>query len=169
MEVAIPMLHLRPSTLADIATLRALAQEIWRACYPGIISAGQIEYMLGWMYSAERIHRELSDGVCWEIAEIAGAPAAFLAYAAEPDGRVKLHKLYLLPQHHGLGLSRQLLAHVAEKARALGASEVWLQVNKRNSRAIAAYQRAGYRIASEATFDIGGGYVMDDYLMACAV
>ena len=56
-----------------------------------------------------------------------------------------------------------------ERARALGAHEVWLQVNKRNARAIAAYVKAGFHIASEAVADIGHGFVMDDYFMAKAV
>ena len=40
-----------------------------------------------------------------------------------------------------------------------------MQVNKRNDRAIAAYQKAGFCIAEEAVLDIGGGFVMDDFLM----
>jgi RimJ/RimL family protein N-acetyltransferase len=38
-------------------------------------------------------------------------------------------------------------------------------VNKRNEPAIAAYLKAGFRIEKEAVFDIGGGFVMDDFLM----
>ena len=53
-------------------------------------------------------------------------------------------------------------------ARRLGAPAVWLQVNKRNERAIGAYLKAGFEIIGEAVFDIGGGFVMDDYLMAKA-
>ena len=40
-----------------------------------------------------------------------------------------------------------------------------MQVNKANVRAIAAYKKAGFHIAQEAVFDIGHGFVMDDYLM----
>ncbi len=62
-----------------------------------------------------------------------------------------------------------MLAHICEQARALGAPAVWLQVNKRNERAIAAYLRAGFQIEKEAVFDIGGGFVMDDYVMTRGV
>jgi ribosomal protein S18 acetylase RimI-like enzyme len=48
----------------------------------------------------------------------------------------------------------------------LGAPAVWLQVNKRNAGAIGAYRKAGFDIINEAVFEIGGGFVMDDYLMA---
>jgi ribosomal protein S18 acetylase RimI-like enzyme len=40
-----------------------------------------------------------------------------------------------------------------------------LNVNKRNTRAIAAYQRNGYVVAERVTLDIGGGFVMDDFVM----
>ena len=55
---------------------------------------------------------------------------------------------------------QRLLAHVCECARTLGARDVWMQVNKRNERAIGAYLKAGFRIEKEAVFDIGGGFVM---------
>lgn len=163
------MLTTRAATCEEIATLRTLAAEIWRACYPGIIPAEQIEYMLAWMYSEPRIREEMAGGIHWEFAEIGTTPVGFLAYVMEADGRVKLHKLYLLAEHQGCGHGRALLAHVAEIARALGAREVWLQVNKRNKPAIAAYLRAGYHIAGDGVFEIGHGFVMDDYLMAQAV
>ena len=41
-----------------------------------------------------------------------------------------------------------------------------ISVNKRNARAIAAYQRNGFVIADSVVTDIGSGFVMDDYIMA---
>jgi ribosomal protein S18 acetylase RimI-like enzyme len=163
------MATIRPATETDIPLLRDLAQRIWRECYPGIITMEQIEFMLGWMYSEEEIRRQIRAGVTWEIVEHEGGAIGFLSFSLEGDGRVKLHKMYLLPARQRGGLGQQLLAHVCERAAALGAREVWMQVNKRNERAIGAYLRAGFRIAEEATFDIGNGFVMDDYLMAKAL
>ena len=160
---------IRTATEADIPLLRDLAHRIWRECYPGIITVEQIEFMLGWMYSEEEIRRQLRAGFTWEIVEDDGAAIGFLSFSVEEDGRVKLHKMYLLPDRQRGGIGRQLLAHVCERAQALGAREVWMQVNKRNTRAIGAYLKAGFRIEREAVFDIGGGFVMDDYLMVRSV
>ena len=159
-------MEIRPATEADIPLLRDLAQRIWRECYPGIITPEQIEFMLGWMYSDDEIRRQLATGIPWEIAEHDGAAIGYLSYQPEPDGRVKISKLYVLPAQQRRGHGRQLLAHICEQAHALGAHEIWLQVNKRNERAIGAYLKAGFHIAKEAVFDIGDGFVMDDYLMA---
>jgi hypothetical protein len=39
-------------------------------------------------------------------------------------------------------------------------------VNKANARAIMAYKRNGFVITESVITDIGGGFVMDDYVMA---
>ncbi len=163
-------MHFRSAIAADIPLLRDLAQRIWRACYPAIISTQQIEFMLGWMYSEEQIGKELAEGVTWEVIEDEqGASIGFLAFHLEPDNRVKLNKLYVLPEIQGKGIGSAALRHVFESAAKLGARTVWMQVNKANHRAIGAYKKAGFHVAEEATFDIGNGFVMDDYLMEKAV
>ena len=162
-------MQIRPATEADIPLLRDLAQRIWRECYPGIITPEQIEFMLGWMYSEEEIRRQLAAKIPWEVAELDGVPVGYHSWQREDDGRVKISKLYVLPQHQRRGFGRRMLEHICEHARTIGAHAVWLQVNKRNERAIAAYLKAGFHIEKEAVFDIGGGFVMDDYLMARAV
>ncbi len=163
-------MHFRSAVASDIPLLRDLAQRIWRACYPAIISTEQIEFMLGWMYSEEQIRKELAQGVTWEVIEDEqGAGIGFLAYCLEPDNRVKLNKLYVLPEIQGKGIGSAALRHIFQSAAKLGARAVWMQVNKANHRAIGAYKKAGFYIAEEAVFDIGNGFVMDDYLMEKAV
>jgi ribosomal protein S18 acetylase RimI-like enzyme len=46
-----------------------------------------------------------------------------------------------------------------------GRSTLTLQTNKRNVDAIAFYHKAGFTVREEAVFDIGNGFVMDDYVM----
>jgi len=162
-------MEIRPATEADIPLLRDLAQQIWRECYPGIITAEQIEFMLGWMYCEEEIRRQFAAKIPWEIAEHEGSAIGYLSYQLEPDSRVKISKLYVLPSHQRRGHGQRLLAHICEQAGTLGATEIWLQVNKRNERAIGAYLKAGFHIEKEAVFDIGNGFVMDDYLLAKAL
>ena len=79
---------------------------------------------------------------------------------------MKLHKLYLLPELHGRGLGSRLLQHVESEVRAGAGRRLILSVNKRNTQAIAAYRRNGFVIAESVVTDIGGGFVMDDYVMA---
>jgi ribosomal protein S18 acetylase RimI-like enzyme len=95
--------------------------------------------------------------------------SAFCSISLEPDGRAKLHKLYLDTQRHGRGFGQLLIRRATEIGQELGATALWLQVNKQNTRAIRAYERAGFHVDKAAVFDIGGGFVMDDFIMAKAL
>src|SRR5689334_8296988 len=113
-------MRIRAATIADIPLLRSLADRIWREYYPAIISVEQIDFMLGQMYSEEQLSRELATDVAWEVVEFEGGAIGFQSYELQPDGRVKLHKLYLLPEFHGRGFGQQMLAHVFAQAKKLG-------------------------------------------------
>jgi len=47
----------------------------------------------------------------------------------------------------------------------MGCEKVSLTVNKYNHNSIKAYERIGFINKEELVQDIGGGFVMDDYLM----
>lgn len=156
---------IRRATVEDIPVLRDLADRTWREAYAEIISAAQIDYMLGWMYSPEQIAKEIGAGVIWEITEVEDQPAGFCSLTFVDQDHAKLNRLYVLPERQGLGLGSRLLTRVQELARERGVREISLQVNKQNARAIRRYERAGYNVSHSAVFDIGGGFVMDDYIM----
>jgi GNAT superfamily N-acetyltransferase len=151
-----------------LPAISELAGVIWRACYPGIITHAQIDYMLARMYALDVLRDEIrSQGIRYDLLLVDGKPAGFASYGptSEP-GVIKLHKLYLLPEMHGRGLGSRLLQHVEREVRAGAGRRLILSVNKRNTKAITAYQRNGFVIAESVVTDIGGGFVMDDYVMA---
>jgi GNAT superfamily N-acetyltransferase len=163
-------LAIHPAGVAEIPTLRALAERIWRVSYAILLTPEQIDYMLDRMYAPETIEREIAEGVIWEIGWLDDEIIGFHSCTFEAEAaRLKLNKLYLLPERQGHGLGQRLLDRVHTLAAGLGAREVWLQVNKKNARAVQAYQRAGYTIERAAVFDIGGGFVMDDFIMTRAI
>jgi GNAT superfamily N-acetyltransferase len=160
--------EIKRASLNDLPAIRDLAAVIWHEHYPGIISVAQIDYMLARMYDLATLRREMqSEGVRFEKLLVAGALAGFASYGPiKPPGVWKLHKLYLLRAHHGSGLGSRLLQHCERAARAAGASRLVLNVNKRNTKAITAYERNGFTVAESMVLDCGGGYVMDDFVMA---
>jgi len=156
------------ATEENLPAISDLAGVIWRACYPGIITRAQIDYMLARMYSLDTLRDEIrSQGIRYDILLVDGKPAGFASYGpAAGPGVMKLHKLYLLPELHGRGLGSLLLQHVEREVCAGAGCRLILSVNKRNAKAIAAYQRNGFVAADSVVTDIGGGFVMDDYIMA---
>jgi ribosomal protein S18 acetylase RimI-like enzyme len=78
---------------------------------------------------------------------------------------MKLDKLYVRNDLHGRGYGSMLMRHVEQRARTRGCTQLYLQVNKNNRSAIEAYLKNGFVVTQAATFDIGGGFYMDDYVM----
>ncbi|MGZ6123369.1 MAG: N-acetyltransferase family protein [Myxococcales bacterium] len=155
---------IRRASDAELPTIAALAGRIWRAHYPSILSPEQIEYMLRWMYDVRQLRRDVERGVVYELLFDGDRPLGFCGYE-ELRGELKLHKLYLEVEEHGRGLGTMLLRHVEQETIRRGLSKVVLGVNRFNEKAIRAYQRNGYRIREPLRTEIGGGFVMDDWIM----
>ena len=155
----------------DLPVVARLADVIWRAHYPGIITHEQIDHMLALGYSVDALAKFLrAPGAGLAIARAGGEPVGFAAwYRPDEPSTTKLDKLYGLPSQHGRGTGRALIAHVEAAARRDGARTLILNVNKRNAKAIAAYRACGFATREAVVADIGGGFVMDDYVMAKAI
>jgi RimJ/RimL family protein N-acetyltransferase len=54
---------------------------------------------------------------------------------------------------------------VISRAKELKYNKVQLTVNKYNQRTIRVYEKYGFIRVKEAVFNIGQGYVMDDFVM----
>jgi ribosomal protein S18 acetylase RimI-like enzyme len=161
-----PDVVLAPVSPAEAEAVSEMAARIWPAAYGAILPAGQIDHMLAWMYDPERIRRDLSEGVAffWIIAE--GERIGFLAAGpVEPGSACPLHKCYLLPETQGRGIGSKALDQLCARLAAEGASAVELRVNRHNHAAIGFYGKNGFFTYAEDCRGIGGGYVMDDFLM----
>lgn len=157
---------IEPVDEADLPKVRDLAERIWRSSYAELLSPGQIEYMLDWMYSLERLRRDWTSGVVFHWPIVDQIPVGYMATQTDPHAAVlHLHKLYVLPQFQGKGLGGRLLEHAFQAATQAGCRTVRLHVNKGNFRAIACYHRHGFLKEASVVNDIGGGYFMDDYVM----
>jgi diamine N-acetyltransferase len=156
------------ATGADLAAISKLAGVIWRACYPGIITPAQIDYMLAWMYAPDTMREEIqSQGIRYDCLLAGNELVGFASYGpTEQAGIFKLHKIYLHPAWQGRGFGSLLLQHCERETSELGAGWLILNVNKLNAKAITAYQRNGFSITESVITNIGGGFVMDDYVMA---
>ena len=163
-------LEIVTANASDLAEVARLAHEIWHRHYPGIISSEQIDYMLERGYSREALLRFVTeDGAGLVLAMVGGVAVGFAAWYRADEAVTKLDKLYVLPEHHGQGVGRALIAHVAGVARAAGASSLTLNVNRDNVGAVRAYERCGFEIRDRGDFPIGNGFVMEDFIMTRAL
>lgn len=150
-----------PQQLSQISDL---AHSIWWDYYLGIISGPQIEFMLAADYSLDQLQKDRATGTNFLILRKNRQPIGFAALHTLNSSAVKLDKLYLATQHHGKGLGKRLLDQTEQCAQALGATALFLNVNKHNARAITAYRRAGYTHHQSILAPIGAGFYVDDYV-----
>lgn len=157
------------SSTAEHEHLARLAHEIWHEYYPGILSRAQIDYMLARGYHPDTLAREQAAGTRFVLAywhhTVAGFTGLSPDTASTPVGAC-LDKLYVRAQARGVGIGRALHEHACRWARGHGARALRLRVNRHNHGAIAAYQRLGFTIVAEHSKPIGGGFIMDDYIMS---
>jgi len=159
-------LSLQPVRTEDeIGIVARLGAEIWREHYIRIITAEQIEYMLDKFQSERAIADQIGhQGYEYYLMQADGVNAGYLAIKPE-DAKLFLSKFYLLKAFRGRGYGSRAIGFLADMCRERGLTAIWLTVNRHNTSSIAVYERNGFRIVRTQVADIGGGYVMDDYVM----
>ncbi|MFF7990352.1 GNAT family N-acetyltransferase [Kitasatospora xanthocidica] len=154
----------------SIAELHALS---WRTTYRGIVpEEGLGDGMADqrrelWELRLDADYGEPENTPELLVAELDGRTVGFVYLVPQPDGRVLIDNLHVRPGLTGGGIGRALLtaarAHVAERHPG---AELFLEVLRDNTRAIAFYEREGaVRVrAQEGVFP--GGFVLPEYVYA---
>lgn len=150
-------------TSEDIPTIQTLAKEIWEEHYTSILGTEQIDYMLELFYSTEKIQKELDEDIHWEVLYIENEPIAYLACEIKEE-KIHLSKLYLKEKFRGKGIGKFLISRAKEIAQNNNKRLIYLNVNKKNLSSISFYKSTGFKKVAEGIFDIGNGYVMDDFI-----
>lgn len=160
------LVHTRRASLADIPTIRTIAHEAWPLAYGEILSPEQVAYMLGRMYSETALAEQMERGHHFLLALTGDLAVGFAGYELKYQGTriTRLHKLYLHPEHKRKGYGRVLLDEVLQAAAHGGDSAVNLNVNKYNP-SLGFYTHLGFVRVGEEVIDIGGGFVMDDFVL----
>lgn len=139
-----------------------LADEIWHQHFTPIIGAGQVEYMLGKFQNVEAMKRQMEqEGYTYLLALDRDEPVGYTGIKKETD-RMFLSKLYVKEDHRGQGIGRLMFEEIQKRSE--GLDGIYLTVNKHNDVTIAIYRHMGFELIDSVVTDIGGGYVMDDYI-----
>jgi pimeloyl-ACP methyl ester carboxylesterase len=144
---------LPPLRLATPADVPAIADLVRRAYAPWTPVIGREPRPMSADYDgAVAAHR-------FDLLEEDGRLVALIETAAHADHLLVIN-IAVDPRRHGGGRGRRLLAHAEDLARAAGLPALRLFTNERMARNIAIYERAGYRIETVETLEIGAGVHM---------
>ena len=154
------------ATIEDIAIIRNIAYNTWPSTFGEILTKEQIAYMLDMMYAEEVLKNHIQNGTQTFLIYVdENEPQGFAAYEAMPhNGKLKIHKIYLLPSSQGKGIGKKLFSYLEQTAKDLNLLRTSLNVNKYN-KAIHFYNKLGYQTVKTEIIDIGHGFIMDDFVM----
>ncbi|ACU02317.1 GNAT family N-acetyltransferase [Pedobacter heparinus] len=160
------MIILRKAKEQDIPSIQNIANKTWPEAYGDMISKEQISYMLDKMYNKGELLSQFQQGHIFLIAEEDDKDLGFAGFSViDSKNQVyKLHKLYILPQMHGMGVGKLLINEVVNVIKKAGGKYLQLNVN-RNNKAVRFYETAGFKIKETVDLDIGNGFLMNDYVM----
>ena len=124
----------------------------------------QVKYMVDNFQSYEAMEADIAASYIYTIAYWEDTPCGYSAIRLDTDA-VFLSKLYVLENFRGKGIARAMLRAAEEGALQHGRTLVRLTCNKYNTGSLSAYARMGFTRVADIVTDIGGGFVMDDYVM----
>lgn len=165
------MFTIREANTADCELIQELAQQIFPVTYQSILTPGQVEYMMEWMYSLDNIRRQMEEEK--QVYLLAYQKEKAIGYASvqqQGEDVFHLQKIYVLPsyqgKHCGSFLFREAIKFI--KTRHPEPCLMELNVNRYN-KALQFYERMGMKKLREGDFPIGNGFYMNDYIMGIEI
>lgn len=162
-------LPLSPGDTNGTLRMSRFASAIVKDYFDPLIGPAQNDYMIAHFQSPAAIADQLAHGYeYFFVCDDEGAPIGFLTYVVEPE-RLYLSKFYLHKSQRGKGYSRAMFDFVVAAARTAGRARIELNVYRHNDATLAAYEALGFTRLRAEKNDIGGGFVLDDFVYGCEV
>lgn len=160
------MIAIELAEQTDIRSISNMAHIIWPDAYGEILSKDQIDFMLEKSYTVEGLAEGMVGGQFFYILKDDGIGQGFVALKTLAD-KLRIEKLYLMPNVQGKGFGKALIDFAIEKAKVKGKEILELNVN-RNNPAYHFYLKQGFQVIE--TVDIPYyDYVLNDYVMQLAI
>ena len=148
----------------ELLSIELMAHKIWKAHYTPIIGIEQVEYMLEKFQSFDAMTNQMKEGYKYFTISHKEKLAGYFSIQKRKDAMF-LSKVYIDEPFRGKNLFNKVLHHIIDISVENQLNKIELTVNKYNSNSIEIYKSKGFEIVQEAVFDIGNGFVMDDYVM----
>lgn len=175
-------------TDAQIAEAARVAHDIWFEYWPARIGQAQTAYMVQTMQSEPAIAADIREKGYryWLLSDEAGTHVGYTCalvedYTADPVDpaaakhgaevskralrRLFISKIYLYAPERGKHYASRVIEFYEDLCRAEVVPAMYLTVNRGNDLAIRAYRGRGFETVDVQDADIGGGFVMNDYIM----
>jgi GNAT superfamily N-acetyltransferase len=158
----------------DEDALSLVGQATFLETFAGVLPGSDIVAHCRGQHASEVYRSWLDSGAPVWLAEAdpSGAPIGYLVLAPaslpvpDPGGHdLEVKRIYLLDRFRGKGIGKQLMIAAETHARHVGARRLLLGVYNRNDRAVAFYERFGFRRVGTRRFRVGA-HDYDDFVLS---
>ena len=155
----------KAETDTQVREIADLAKVIWNEHFTPIIGKDQVDYMVEKFQSYPALKEQISEGYEYYQIFSGGEFCGYTGIHPGEDNRLFLSKLYLKKESRGHHLATGAFSFLKEICRERGYSAIWLTCNKHNDNSLGVYRHFEFEIIDTQEADIGGGFIMDDYIM----
>ena len=160
---------------ADVEDAKMLAEVGGQSFYDTFAKDNKPEDIADYLakaFSVEQVAKEIADEkTIFLIVEIDSQTAGYAKLRVnEPpecitgENPIEIERFYILQNWHGRGLAQSLMKRCIEEAKQRGHQSIFLGVWEHNQRAIAFYQKCGFKKVGEHPFLLGSD-LQTDWLM----
>lgn len=155
----------RAVTDEQIQQIAELAVVIWNEHFTPIIGKKQVDYMVEKFQSYPALKGQISEGYEYYQLYDGDEFCGYTGIHPDSDGRLFLSKLYIKKECRGRHLATKAFHFLKDLCEKRGYPAIWLTCNKYNEDSLAVYRHLGFETIDTQEADIGGGFIMDDYIM----
>lgn len=157
------MIQLILANPSDLDTIVNLAHTIWNIHYVPIIGKDQVDYMLEKMYNKENLTLQIDvNKHQFYLIHYNSHCLGFVSVNTINEKDYFLHKFYIHQHESNKGIGTETLKTLIQLIKP---QTLILTVNRLNYKSINFYFKNGFTIDRVEDFDIGDGYVMNDFVM----
>jgi len=165
--------RVRALTVDDATTFSAFAERLFRETYVEGYDPADIDDYVSQSFSTRKQAAELAEpgGRVLVIEDDLNGLLGYAHIRQTPtplvlDGRfgLEISRFYVDRPWHGRGIARVLMSACIAEARSRGADALWLLVYQHNPRAVAFYEKSGFKKSGTQPFRLGRR-IDQDWLM----
>lgn len=159
------MATIRPVQQDDVDAVQSVARTTWHATYDDILGPDAVDSQVDEWYDESIVREGISDDdIVYLVAVDDGAVVGYTAAGPtdeDDSAPAGLYSIYVLPNHWGNGVGKQLFDAVTDRLRERGFDRLSIRVLADNDRARAFYERQGYTVGERQTVELGGSEFLE--------
>lgn len=157
-------MYIKVENKNQVNYLAKLAKEIWMDYFESMFEKNVLEYLFEQVQSKYSILNQIEEGYLYHFIKIDNKIVGYFGYKVL-ESELFLSKLYILSSERRKGIGKQVIKYLEEICREKNIAIFSLTVFHKNSGAIKAYEKTGFKNMGLINRDIGNGIIIKDYKM----